>query len=435
MKNVSKYIALLFLISAGALAQSAAPERTVAPESPTPAMQDHRARVAAQEKLVEAADRLQAAIRAANPSKADDGFGSIELDDGGNAVHVYWKHGVNMPEGLQELAAAITLGGVDVVFHEAPYSRADLMAEAEQLMSEDAPSVFTEVSVRPGMSGLAVETDTAADPLVVQTAITNMKTRLHGRRARNAPESLDVIQSIGRPKIPLSRANDYSPWKGGAEIRIGNAGCSTGFATGSWFGRYMLTAGPCVVHLDNIEVQDGAGQVMGVSEGARRARDWGVDSTLIRLNSWRNIGRIYDGGVSGWDEFTKPVKRPIGSYVNQYVCTSGALSGAICDIKVESVTTYTRDLPGFRYGPQVKARQISGRAAAGAGDSGGPVFALDAQSNVLATGIINGGDWTTVPCQGVIWDSRSGRRSCSNVVYYTPIWTLLDTHGVWLETN
>jgi hypothetical protein len=64
------------------------------------------------------------------------------------------------------------------------------------------------------------------------------------------------------------------------------------------------------------------------------------------------------------------------------------------------------------------------------------VFALNAQSNVLAAGIINAADvGASASCTGVIWSSTSGTRECSWSLYFTPIWTLLDRHGVWLVTN
>ena len=116
------------------------------------------------------------------------------------------------------------------------------------------------------------------------------------------------------------------------------------------------------------------------------------------------------------------------------MCTSGAFSGVRCDIKVESTWAFFYDFMGNKFGTMVKATHVAGLAASGDGDSGGPVFALNAQSNVLAAGIITGGEGSA-PCTGVIYDSRSGTRKCSPTVYYTPIWTLLHGHGVWLETN
>lgn len=65
------------------------------------------------------------------------------------------------------------------------------------------------------------------------------------------------------------------------------------------------------------------------------------------------------------------------------------------------------------------------------------MFALNAQSNVLAAGIINAGESVAAPapCTGVTWDNVSGYRQCSRIMYYTDIWTLLHRHGVWLVTN
>lgn len=84
---------------------------------------------------------------------------------------------------------------------------------------------------------------------------------------------------------------------------------------------------------------------------------------LIRLNA-RNQGRIYDGGVE-FGEFTKPVKGTVGSYLNHYLCTSGAYSGARCGIKVVSTAVFINDWMRRRIGPLVKTEQVDGLNAAG----------------------------------------------------------------------
>jgi hypothetical protein len=417
------------------LTRSQEPSRTVSPDVLT---NSDRAwpLMRTQVPLIAAADRLQSFIRAAARRSSVTGFGSIELDVEARAVYLYWKAGEPIPADLEDLVREITREGVTVSFGVAPYSHNDLSAEAIRLLDAVPPSAITEVSLLPMAAGLFIELNAEADSPQAREQVEAVRSRFASRRSRRFGLSTasDIALAKGHPKRWFSRHDDAAPWKGGGEISMSGGGCSTGFAVGSWFGRYMLTAGHCGWWTDNAQVWDGAGQLMGSTEGARDAKRLYRDSALIRLRT-SNIGRIYDGGV-GIGEFTKPVKGPIGSHVNQYVCTSGAFSGVRCDIKVESTVSFMYDYMGNKFGPQIKARQVDGLTSSGDGDSGGPVFALDARSNVLAAGIINGGDSSSqTACTGIVYDSRYGSRHCSSVTYYTDIWTLLNGHGVWLETN
>jgi hypothetical protein len=426
------------LAKESAIVESQPPTSILAPESTNWSIQAGPSALRLQESLVAAADRLQAVVRSTGAPHQDSGFGAIELDPDSNAIDVYWKQDMPVPQSLTDLGAAISSSGYPVRFHLSPYSRTELTTEARRLMEEAVPAAISEVSLQQKASGLTVELSISTQDLTsVEKAVTQMESRLRSRRAAHFGPALspDVTRTVGHLKRTLSRLNDSYPWYGGAEIAIDNNLCSSGFAVGSWFGSYLLTAGHCSNWVDNVPVFNGSGVLMGVTEGAHSTLiDNYGDSMLIRLKV-SSIGRIYNG-VSGPGEFTSYVKRAVGSYVNQYVCTDGSFSGERCNIKVESTTAFIYLSPGYKVGTVVKARQIDGLSASGPGDSGGPVFALDAQSNILAAGIINAGDSSPqIACSGIIFDSRFGNRTCSNVVYYTDIWTLLDEHGVWLDTN
>ena len=213
----------------------------------------------------------------------------------------------------------IAHSGVTVLVSSVPYSRDDLSAEAIRLLDDAPMASITEVSILPMAAGVSVEFNEDLDSPPARAQVSVMRGRLAKRRSASFGLSTgsEIRVSRGRAKQTFSRQNDSAPWKGGAEISTSGVGCSTGFAVGSWFGRYMLTAGHCVLWANNAPVYDGSGELMGYSEGAKEAKRDYRDSTLVRLNSWSNIGRIYDGGVSV-GEFTKPVKGPVDSYVNQY---------------------------------------------------------------------------------------------------------------------
>lgn len=89
-------------------------------------------------------------------------------------------------------------------------------------------------------------------------------------------------------------------------------------------------------------------------------------------------------------------------YVGMLVCTSGALSGARCDIRVVATGVWYYLPSGVQVVNQAKAEQISLLSASGEGDSGGPVFSLvNNYADVWARGIISAGDDnTSVACTG-----------------------------------
>jgi hypothetical protein len=147
-------------------------------------------------------------------------------------------------------------------------------------------------------------------------------------------------------------------------------------------------------------------------------------------------GRIYDGGV-GYGEYSKAVKGWGDAYVGLYLCTSGAYSGARCDIQVVSSDTWYYDWIGIQYVFMVRAEQISHLNAVGEGDSGGHVFSLiNGGADTWARGIISAGDLDGAPatCSGVLNTNGTNRR-CSWVLYYGLIRRALDLQGMWLITG
>ncbi len=338
-----------------------------------------------QERLTAAADRILNA--------SQNGFAGIEVSAEDRALRVHWRG--RPPAPVREVLNSLR-GEVQVHLHNARHSQAQLNAEAQRVARV---SGVTAVSPTVDGSGLSVSVSTAE-------AV---------GRARAAAVAPIVEHDIARP-IPLSRLNDWAPYWGGARWD----GCSTGFAISIGGNRKMLSAGHCSSNARL--VYDGGGDFMGTVSGDNNSRD------TLYINTYSG-GRIYDGGV-GTGEFSKPVVGASRSYVGHWLCTSGAYSGARCNIRVRA-TNQTIYAGYYIYG-LVRAEQVNYTNAAGQGDSGGPVFSLASDtSKVIAKGTITGGDDATrVACTGV-----TNGRVCSWRIYYADVADSLARYGATIVTG
>ncbi|MER6631112.1 hypothetical protein ABT301_23320 [Streptomyces sp. NPDC000987] len=116
------------------------------------------------------------------------------------------------------------------------------------------------------------------------------------------------------------------------------------------------------------------------------------------------------------------------SYVDNLVCTSGARSGEVCNNRVyETDTSYMAD--GLVSYPMVYAENESGLAAAGPGDSGGPVFEPipDNTTTVVAKGMISSA------ILGVYQCNDPSQSACGAKFYYSDMADILPRFGAVLQ--
>jgi hypothetical protein len=201
--------------------------------------------------------------------------------------------------------------------------------------------------------------------------------------------------------------------------------CTTGFAVSTRRGAKMLTAGHCGA--DGETVYSGSGAVMGLISGDNDTRD----TMLIDTDS---AGRIY---VDAYDSSTsKPVRTPLDSYVDTLACTSGAMTGEHCKIRI--VATDLVINVGYLIYPVVEAVHDDGTVAAGFGDSGGPVVAQD------SWGPFGNGDFVLVYALGTITAIDLGQEvdcgqtyadtRCSSTMFYVGIMDALAYYGASVVT-
>jgi hypothetical protein len=104
--------------------------------------------------------------------------------------------------------------------------------------------------------------------------------------------------------------------------------------------------------------------------------------------------------------------------VGGYVHYSGARSGSVYNNLITHTGLTVNYDPGLTYSGLARTVQNSGIPAVGNGDSGGPVFALNANGQVLATGIISGMEAPTTTCNG---DPGINGRQCDDVAFFAPV--------------
>lgn len=385
-------------------------------------------RMAAQSVALECADAMAAALSAVAPyDSVAPGLGAIELDSD-HSVLVYWRTGSTVPNWVVEKGQeACGNRGVKLVFRESQFSMVELLAVREALFLQlESDSGWALLGLQDGARGLRVElnveTDTSFAIAMAEAANGELESM-----AGTSNGFVDVTQ--GGPYAFASRALDRSPFWSGAHL-AGPGGvphCTTGFAAGRVFGRLMLTAAHCTV-VDAVTMTNGADLTpIGISAG-HSGVNLSFDTSRVEIAPGSNAGLMYDGPFG--NEFIRPVRGSGGSFVGMLVCTSGAFSGARCNIAVSSLNTRIQTVTGERVEGLVVANQLDDEAAVGQKDSGGPVFTLQQDLiGIKARGIISSQATGSLvrPCAG------EAGRVCSARVLYVEIANATRLNDAWLE--
>ncbi len=360
---------------------------------------------AAQQRISAVTDQIH---EAAGTSEGA-GFGSIVSEPAAGRIQLFWKGA--LPARVQDLLARDT--GVSAVVRRAAYSDIELQAEISRLMATQPAGLATN-----HVTGAAPLPDAGGLKVYVSGDAASGR-ELPNVRAASVPVT---VQGGVAPEL-ASRANDSAAYWGGANWTNGKGGCSTGFAISIGGVSKMLSAGHCAAN--GIIARDGGGDFMGSVTQTTSPK---LDALLINVSS---AGRVFNGGP-GSGEYTNPVAGRHFNNVGDFVCTSGAYSGTRCNILVletGATETFTlKDGTSVTYNRLALTEQQDDLNAGGHGDSGGPVYEVDADNfRVWAKGTITGmlnpghSDCTGVP--------ESKDRSCSDMVWYTSVAQSLNTFG------
>ncbi|MFF0772172.1 hypothetical protein ACFYUK_25020 [Nonomuraea wenchangensis] len=347
------------------------------PSYVTPEMQ----RNLTQRSLAMAADELRDQIDVTEKG----GFAGIQLGDG--EVILWWK---GAPTRQVREAVRQVRPRAKVRIAQAAFSAGELeKASARLWAASGVPNGGKVHAVKMPFDGSGLQA--AVEPQTTERAL------------KSLPDVGVPVQVVERePLETTSRCDDTAAWWGGAAIRntkfggssCGNTGraynCTAGFGVRQGSNTYLLTAGHCGAPGDSFE--DPFGQHIGVvpAGGERAAHD------LLLIGTTAG-GRIWDG-TPGVNDFSKPVIGWGWTYGGQWLCMSGATSGAVCEYRVDGKLTSVcgRDIYGSsECWSDLISAQSSREDGALPGDSGGPVFELDASdwSRVRAMGTVTGHYW------------------------------------------
>ncbi|WP_052229806.1 hypothetical protein [Streptomyces sp. CT34] len=418
-----------------------------------------------QEVLDKIAGRLTQGLSEAERARIP-GFTEVRVDPVHNRIHLHWKGAVPKAVGdsLHKLPSGVT---ADVV--PAKYSKAELHAARNKLMHNGAlgaipsrltaqPSRITSIAPAVDGSGLEIGYDdgaaeakpSLADPLgkptrqaktrEVETAtqhLTGVDTRVSYQPVSPTPAAERPVANRAKSTSPMTSGNtrqfDASPWFGGAGMTNPTGGiCSSGFGvTSNEDGRQLLTA---AAHCDGNgwrwSTWDGdPKRYIGQSNGLAIHT---IDTVGIIPDSGATAGYVYDGPSDDSTGYSKPVTGWGHNFVGDYLCSSGANSGAHCNLAVQQTDIsetgpdgYTRPIVDLAMQTDTWATHI----ASADGDSGGPVFAgVNGYTADEARGTISMNKYGMDSCPANI-ALQDTSKACYGGLYFVPIYqTLTEMH-------
>ncbi|MDQ1295542.1 MAG: streptogrisin [Actinomycetota bacterium] len=340
-----------------------------------------------QDRLLDAADSVRDVMEKKDPS-----FAGIVIDPDANMFTLY-VHGQPNAASSKVLQGQ-NQKGFRVVVRQAPYSRAGLDQAQDTLWQQRNALGIEAVVAREDGTGLVADVRSSSTKAAVRSADQSLNTV--------AGVPVTVRQTSWKPTgADGTRQSDTSPYWGGAQIFAGNKACTSSFAVRDAQSTYLVTAGHCFNA--GTTVENGSGKPVGKVTFNALTSGKRLDAALIKA---RAQGYVYDGAYNDGNGYRKPVAGYRRPAVGMYVCQSGAFSGVTCNIKVTYMGKRIRlDEPGRPVAVTDEAEQQNHTAAAGEGDSGGPVFTVSPDDNytrMTVVGIVGGGDQTTfTTCVGV----------------------------------
>jgi hypothetical protein len=370
--------AAVLALGAGATPAAADDARSAAPPSAQPAgavpagFTTWAELFAVQDKLNAAAERIVATGSA--------GYAGIVAAPQNRALKVHWKGEV--PASVRQLASGL---GVPVAFLPARFSEREMLAETKRLAAD--PRVL-DVGPAVDGSGLTITVSGASGEAFRFGVLSTARLPLHVK--------------AGPGPVPVSRANDFSPYVGGARYFTPINGCSTGFAVQLAGASRMLSAGHCGNN-GHIAVDFGANPAVDTMGAVFNDND--VRDTLMINTS--SFGHIYVGAFTS--SATRDVVGTANDFVGNVICTGGGRTGEHCGMTVSDV-----NLTAGGFSPMNRAAFPGATCAVARGDSGGPVYHFSG-NNIIGRGTISLANVGTASCPNApVADS-------SRTVFYAPL--------------
>ncbi|MET0494045.1 MAG: trypsin-like serine protease [Actinoplanes sp.] len=347
MSRRTAAVLIAVLTTGAAVAAGPAQAATPGRQAATPGLSvPDQTRVDQQRPLVAAATKIRWELE----GRSYPGYASIVLEE--SQVALYWKGSV--PEAMTEVIAdASRIAPIHV--RPAAHSLIELRAAAAKLRASQTS--IDSIKLKSDGSGLIVGVRSAP--------------------ARQVQSVTGVPVTVVReePLRPVSRDDDWAPWKGGATFvnATRSTACTTGFGVYQNGAPYLLTAAHCGQTGDRI--QDARGEFIGTV--GQRHQDH--DIALIPTSSVE--GYVYVGTPT--DSVAASVEGWGWTFIGELLCQSGVSSSRelgrpVCNLKVLFYYADREDL--------VEAEQTEGQTAARPGDSGGPIYSVSSSGKLIAKG-------------------------------------------------
>ncbi|MDZ7577041.1 MAG: hypothetical protein U0904_02520 [Candidatus Nanopelagicales bacterium] len=349
------------------------------------------------------------------------GFGGVSLDPDEGLVTFAWK---GEPGRRVARKLARPPKGVSVAITPAAYTQAELKVAADKLRTSRTKlrksTGWSLVVVSPSQTGSGLDAQVVAvsgadqDPLgSIQGAFSNA-----AGVAVMVSEGERVVQTQG------PRWKPTSSWRAGAALMTPKGGvCSSGVAgKGSGGENVFLMARHCgwkkgkKYYAKNGNTWTSKGPEFGKVFGSLEEHDTLLVGTTGAVNAL-----VYDGPWNAPKSDYRTIGSSGDSVVGDYVCTSGAMSGVHCPLRVTATNTgywkkYKKKKDVWR-SPMDVATASSGIAVA-QGDSGGPVFMVSGPGKLRqARGLISALSGQ-MKCPSI---AITKGPKCGNSVYYAPI--------------
>lgn len=225
------------------------------------------------------------------------------------------------------------------------------------------------------------------------------------------------------------RQNDTNPFNGGDFISDEVTGdCTSGFPVHGGGFYYLLTAAHCYAvgtPIYNEAASYGGGYGNGAYMGQITQRDQSFGGLDVEIDGTGSSTLLYTGTYGNTQRAT--ISGVASNIVGEQICTDGAFDGTDCGPVIQSINgcgVIDQAVGGNRYVCGLVTATSSGSTiAAGAGDSGGPVY-LFSGSDLLGLGTITGGAGPVVSCIYFI-----PRGNCTTGVIYTDLSAELGEFG------
>jgi hypothetical protein len=351
-----------------------------------------RAVMAEQEPYME----LDEQVRRVAAAQATAPLAGTRVDVAGRTLQVHWVGAA--PAELTSIQDSAARRGISVKILPAAFSEKALMAAATELskVSESRRAELS-ITIHHDGSGLTVRQDGLPAAAQDRNAATRFQAEiLDAIDALRARSGVPVgLADSGPRMVPATRADDHSPFWGGAVTRSFSGSCTDAFsmyATGSPSTRFMLTAAHCTNFEDDRTVTNGPGYRMGNADFIHELFDIQprYDLGVIRLDSnFSNKGSVYSNELASDPFLVKGMASGIpagGRY-----CVSAAVSTPNCNLVSDEQILGCWDwIPFGRCVFYVSWISATGLDVYCHGDSGGPIYYWTS-TGIIAAGVVGTG--------------------------------------------